>query len=70
MDEFSSYRVADYFEMTDWYQGFDMAGVSVSTVDQNNGSPKLGDKIARHPMNYNDLWLISEEDFRHNYRPL
>ncbi len=35
--------------------------VSVSEVDLQNGSPKIGDFIARNPKNHNDQWLISEQ---------
>ena len=47
-----------------------MIGVSVSPVDIEKASPKDGDMIARNPLDPNDRWLISEEDFRHLYRPL
>ena len=67
---FSNYRLVTYFEMADWTPEFDMTGVIVSQVDRINGSPKEGDKIVRHPVDSNDRWLITAEDFRHHYRPL
>jgi hypothetical protein len=70
MDEYTNYRVVTYFEMIAWTPEVDMTGVSVSEADRIGGSPKLGDMIARHPVDPNDRWLISEEDFRHFYRPL
>ncbi len=70
MDEYRNYRVVTYFEMIEWTPELDMIGVSVSPVDLEKGSPKDGDMVARHPIDPNDRWLISEEDFRHFYRPL
>lgn len=56
--------------MADWAPGFDMNGVSVSEPDRENGSPKLGDKIARNPANHADKWLVSAEYFAANFEPL
>ena len=33
--------------------------VSISEADLNNGSPKIGDMIARNPKNHNDKWLVA-----------
>ena len=41
--------------------------VSISDVDLENGSPKLGDVVARNPNNHLDQWLISEEYFNNNF---
>ena len=35
--------------------------VSISEVDKQNGSPKIGDMIARNPKNHNDKWLVAEQ---------
>ena len=40
--------------------------VSVSDADLKNGSPKIGDMIARNPLNHNDQWLVSEKYFNEN----
>lgn len=41
--------------------------VSISDVDKANGSPKLGDMIARNPKNHRDQWLVSEQYFKDNF---
>lgn len=41
--------------------------VSISDADQKNGSPKIGDMIARNPKNYNDQWLVAEHYFKDNF---
>lgn len=41
--------------------------VSISNVDLTNGSPKLGDMIARNPKNHDDQWLVAKEYFNENF---
>ena len=41
--------------------------VSISDVDKINGSPKIGDMIARNPKNNLDQWLIAKEYFEDNF---
>ncbi len=41
--------------------------VSVSAEDLNNGSPKLGDMIARNPKNHKDQWLVAKQYFTDNF---
>lgn len=41
--------------------------VSISDVDLANGSPKLGDMIARNPKNHLDQWLVAEQYFNDNF---
>jgi len=41
--------------------------VSISKEDRKNGSPKLGDMIARNPKNHNDQWLVNEQYFKDNF---
>ena len=41
--------------------------VSVSDVDLQNGSPKIGDMIARNPKNHKDQWLVAEQYFKDNF---
>ncbi len=67
---FKSYRRSAIAQMADWEPSFNMAGVSVSEVDRNNGSPKAGDKIARNPKNYADMWLVAADYFKDNFEPL
>lgn len=40
--KFKKYIRTNLSEMVDWQEGFDMTGVLVSSVDEENGSPKLG----------------------------
>ena len=44
--------------------------VSISEADKKNGSPKVGDMIARNPKNYKDQWLVAEKYFIENLEPL
>lgn len=67
MEEFKPYRRAQIAELADWHEGFDMARVSISDVDRSNGSPKLGDKIARNPENHEDRWLVAADYFAKNF---
>lgn len=41
--------------------------ISLSSFDEANGSPKIGDMIARNPKDHADMWLVSEEYFKNNY---
>ena len=41
--------------------------VSISDVDRQNGSPRLGDMIARNPKNHLDQWLVAEQYFKDNF---
>jgi hypothetical protein len=41
--------------------------VSISEADLRNGSPKIGDKIARNPKNHLDQWLIAKQYFEDNF---
>ena len=41
--------------------------ISISDSDLKNGSPKLGDMIARNPKGYSDQWLVAEQYFKDNF---
>lgn len=41
--------------------------VSISEADLDNGSPQVGDKIARNPENHGDQWLVAAEYFKDNF---
>ena len=41
--------------------------ISISEVDLFNGSPKIGDMIARDPRDHRDQWLVSEKYFDSNF---
>jgi len=67
IEEYKKYQRSQIAEMTDWGEGFNMKGVSVSEADRANGSPKHGDKIARNPKNHADKWLVAAEYFADNF---
>ncbi len=41
--------------------------VSISDVDLRDGSPKVGDMVARNPKNHNDQWLVAKQYFEDNF---
>ena len=43
---------------------------SISDADRQNGSPKIGDMIARNPKNHNDQWLVAKQYFEDNFEPI
>ncbi len=45
----------------------DIITISISDVDRQNGSPKIGDMIARNPKNHLDQWLVAEGYFEENF---
>lgn len=50
--------------------GSHIGQISISKEDLINGSPKIGDMIARNPKNHNDQWLVAKEYFEDNFEPL
>lgn len=68
--QYAKYRRSQIAELADWTPGFDMSGVSVSDSDKRAGSPKLGDKIARNPVNHADRWLVAADYFLVNFEPI
>ena len=63
------YKRKGLSEMRPYQIGEDMAHVSISDPDRQNGSPKEGDMIARNPKNYADQWLVAEKYFEDNLEP-
>lgn len=70
MSEFKQYRRTQIAEMARWVPGFDMSRVSVSEPDRENGSPTVGDMIARNPKNHHDKWLVAAKYFADNFGPV
>lgn len=70
MSNFKKYRRSQIAEIAEWFPGFDMERVSISTSDREAGSPKQGDMIARNPANHADQWLIAADYFADNFEPL
>lgn len=46
------------------------AGISISFIDVSNGSPKIGDFIARNPENHNDMWLVEKYYAKDNFEEI
>lgn len=67
MDTYSFYRKKGESLATEWKEGFDMTGVSVSQADSDNGSPKIGDMIFKNSKNPDDKWLVASAYFNENY---
>jgi len=55
--------------MRPYTEGENIPHVSVSEADKQNGSPKLGDMIARNPKNHADQWLVAKKYFEDNLEP-
>jgi hypothetical protein len=70
VNEYKQYRRTQIAEMANWEPGFDMKNVSICGADASNGSPKLGDKIARNPANHDDRWLVAKAYFEANFEVL
>ena len=70
MSVYKQYRRTQIAEMADWAPDFDMDGVSISKPNLEAGSPMMGDKIARNPVNHADRWLVAAEYFAANFEPL
>lgn len=54
-------------EMRPYVEGESLAGVSIGDDDRANGSPKVGDMIARDPSNHYDLWLVNAAYFAEKF---
>ena len=68
-DGWGQYKRKGVSEMRPYVPGEDMAGISVSAPDKENGSPKPGDMIARNPKNHEDQWLVAAKYFAENLEP-
>ena len=72
---FKNYRRTNHGEMRpvtekDNFRDLSYAGVSISDEDARNGSPKIGDMIARNPTNHKDQWLVAEQYFLNNFEEM
>lgn len=71
MSEFRRYRRTAIAELRPYVPGETLTGrVSISVADQEAGSPKEGDMIARNPENHDDQWLVAEQYFRDNFEEM
>jgi hypothetical protein len=71
MNEFKEFRRTQIAEMREVSQKEITEGlefnISVSNEDFKNGSPKIGDMIARNPINHKDQWLVAKRYFNDNF---
>lgn len=70
MSEFKQYLRKQIAELRPYESGESLNGVSISNADAAAGSPKLGDQIARNPLNHDDLWLVAERYFLDNFEEI
>lgn len=68
--EFKQYRRKAIAELRPFVEGESINGISISQEDVNNGSPRIGDMIARNPINHADKWLVAEAYFKANFEPV
>ena len=64
IENFIGNREIKYISDLGWYV------VSISEQDLLNGSPKIGDMIARNPKNHLDQWLVAEKYFEDNFEEI
>ena len=71
MSEWKTYKRSAIAEMRDYVEDsvWDPK-VSISQADLDNGSPKVGDKIARNPKNHEDQWLVANKYFMENFEAI
>lgn len=70
MTEFKQYRRVQIAELRPYEENEQLPSeVSISQADRDNGSPKIGDMIARNPKSYKDQWLVAEQYFKDNFEP-
>lgn len=66
--EFKKYRRINIAEMRPYIDKEPLLPhVSISKADEEKGSPKVGDMIARNPDNHEDQWLVSKDYFEKNF---
>jgi len=67
---FQQYRRKQIAELRPYLLGEVLgSAVSISQADKDAGSPRVGDMIARNPINHNDIWLVAERYFKDNFEP-
>ena len=66
-DGFRKYKRKAFAELRPYEEGDDLDGVSISSADRRNGSPKKGDMIARNPDDHDDQWLVAKAFFKKSY---
>lgn len=66
MSEYKQYRRKGLSELKPYVEGETLEGVSISQADKDNGSPRVGDMIARNPKDHTNKWLVAEKYFLEN----
>lgn len=69
MSEFKQYKRVSIAEMRPYEPG-EATSFSISKPDLENGSPKIGDMIARNPKDHSDRWLVAAKYFADNFEPM
>lgn len=64
------YKRKGVSEMRPYVEGEELSRVSISQADLENGSPKIGDMIARNPKDHSDQWLVAAKYFQENLEPV
>ena len=72
MDNFNRYRRLGFAEARQVTDAEVMSisldsRISVSMADKENGSPLIGDMVARNPSNPDDQWLIAKDYWAENF---
>lgn len=72
MENFKQYRIKQIAELRPVTDEEVMtrnlsSRISLSPTDKENGSPLLGDMIARNPKNHEDQWLVAKKYFEDNF---
>jgi hypothetical protein len=80
MSEFKKFKRVEFAEIREvteadieefreqgWITAPGYQEVSISDIDLEKGSPKIGDMIARNPKEHNDQWLVAEQYFKDNF---
>lgn len=68
MSEFRKYRRKQIAELRPFVENEVLSDrVSISAADLEMGSPKVGDMIARNPVNHQDQWLVAKDYFDVNF---
>lgn len=70
LNNWSQYKRKGISEMRPYQAGDDLTGVCISDSDLKNGSPKVGDMIARNPNDHSDQWLVAKKYFEDNLEPV
>lgn len=71
MSEFKQYRRKQIAELRPYENGEILdENISISAEDKKNGSPKIGDMIARNPVNHKDQWLVAKDYFEANFEEI